>query len=156
MGLLRCPASFQRLMEGILRNISNVIVYIDDLLVHTQTHDKHQKVLDQVLDRLQMHNLKINLDKCFFGNKELSYSLSLRKVSSQEKTNLRPPKMQNHTRMLKQYARLSDSAIFSKLISRILQSSLLHCFGLHEKTQDIKVTLCLKKLWTLSAFSKIL
>jgi Reverse transcriptase (RNA-dependent DNA polymerase) len=72
MGLLRCPASFQRLMEGFLRNISNV-VYIDDLLVHTQTHDEHLKVLDQVLDRLQMHNLKINLDKCFFGNKELSY-----------------------------------------------------------------------------------
>jgi len=67
-GLLGCPASFQRLMEGVLTNISNVIVYIDDLLVHT-----HLKVLDQVLDRLQMNNLKINLDKCFFGNKEVSY-----------------------------------------------------------------------------------
>jgi hypothetical protein len=39
MGLLRCPDSFQCLMEGILRNISNIIVDIDDLLVHTQTHD---------------------------------------------------------------------------------------------------------------------
>jgi hypothetical protein len=39
MGLLGCPASFQRLMEDVLRNISNVIVYIDDLLVHTQTHE---------------------------------------------------------------------------------------------------------------------
>jgi hypothetical protein len=52
MGLLGCPASFQCLMEGVLRNISNVIVYIDDLLVHTQNHDDHLKVLDQVLDRL--------------------------------------------------------------------------------------------------------
>jgi len=50
-----------------LRNISN------DLLVHTQNHDDHQRVLNQVLDRLQTHNLKINLDKCFFGNKEVSY-----------------------------------------------------------------------------------
>ncbi len=32
MGLLGCPASFQRLMEGVLRDISNVLVYIDDLL----------------------------------------------------------------------------------------------------------------------------
>jgi hypothetical protein len=31
MGLLGCPASFKRLMEGIMRNISNVIVYIDDI-----------------------------------------------------------------------------------------------------------------------------
>ncbi len=56
-----------------LRNISNVIVYIDDLLVHTRNHEDHLKVLDQVLDRLQTNNLKINLDKCFFGNKEVSY-----------------------------------------------------------------------------------
>ncbi len=36
-------------------------------------HEDHLKVLDQVLDRLQTNNLKINLDKCFFGNKEVSY-----------------------------------------------------------------------------------
>jgi len=73
MGLLGCLASFQRLMEGVLRNISNVIVYIDDLLVHTKTHEHHLQVLEQVLHRLHSHNLKINLDKCFFGNKEVSY-----------------------------------------------------------------------------------
>jgi Reverse transcriptase (RNA-dependent DNA polymerase) len=73
MGLLGCPASFQRLMEGVLRNISNVIFYIDDLLVHTNTHEDHVKVLEQVLQRLHSNNLKINLDKCFFGNKEVSY-----------------------------------------------------------------------------------
>ncbi len=73
MGLLGCPASFQRLMEGVLRNIANVIVYIVDLLVHSQNHKDHLKVLEQVLDRIHTHNLKINLDKCFFGNKEVSY-----------------------------------------------------------------------------------
>jgi len=66
MVLLGCPASFQPLMEGVLRNISNVLVYIDDLLVHTQTHEDHLKVLDQVLKRLHTNNLKINLDKFFF------------------------------------------------------------------------------------------
>ena len=43
LGLLGCQASFQHLMEGVFRNISNVIVYIDDLLVHTQTHEDHLK-----------------------------------------------------------------------------------------------------------------
>jgi hypothetical protein len=60
-------------MEGILRDISNIIVYISDLLVHTKRHEEHLIILDKVLECLQRHNLKINLDKCFFGNKEVSY-----------------------------------------------------------------------------------
>jgi len=66
MGLLGCPTSFQCLMESVMRNI-------DDLLVHTKTHEDHLKDLEQVLEHLHSHNLKINLDKCFFGNKEVSY-----------------------------------------------------------------------------------
>jgi len=50
-----------------------LIVYIDDLLVHTKTHEDHLKVLDQVLDYLHHHNLKMNLDKCFFRIREVSY-----------------------------------------------------------------------------------
>jgi hypothetical protein len=73
MGLLGCPASLQRLMEGVLRNIPNVLVCIDDLLVHTDTHEKHLQVLDQVLSKLHKNHLKINLEKCVFGNKEVSY-----------------------------------------------------------------------------------
>jgi len=73
MGLLGCPASFQRLMEGMLCDIQNVLVYIEDLLVHTNTQEKHLKVLDQVLARLHKNHLKINLEKCVFGNKEVSY-----------------------------------------------------------------------------------
>jgi len=64
MGLLGCPASFQLLMEGVLRDIPNVLVYIDDILVHTDTHEKHLQVLDQVLARLHRNHLKINLEKC--------------------------------------------------------------------------------------------
>jgi len=73
MGLQGGPASFQRLMEVVLCDIQNVLVYIDDLLVHTDTHKKHLEVLDQVLPRLHKNHLKINLEKCIFGNKEVSY-----------------------------------------------------------------------------------
>ena len=73
MGLLGCPASFQRLMEAVLRNIKNVLVYIDDLLIHTATHEQHLQVLEQVFERLHSNHLKINLDKCVFGNQEVSY-----------------------------------------------------------------------------------
>jgi hypothetical protein len=72
MGPLGCPASFQRLMEGVLRNLQNVIVYINDLLVHSDMHDRHLLKLEQVLKQLSQNHLKINLDKCIFGNKEVS------------------------------------------------------------------------------------
>jgi hypothetical protein len=73
MGLLRCPASFQCLMEGVLQNLQNVIIYIDDLLVHSNTHNRHLQILEKVLEQLGQNHLKINLDKCIFGNKEVSY-----------------------------------------------------------------------------------
>jgi RNase H-like domain found in reverse transcriptase/Reverse transcriptase (RNA-dependent DNA polymerase)/Integrase zinc binding domain len=73
MGLLGCPASFQQLMEGVLRNLQNVIVYINDLLIHSDTHEQQLQILEQVLERLQQNHLKINLEKCIFGNKEVSY-----------------------------------------------------------------------------------
>ncbi len=49
MGLLGCPASFQHLMETVVNGLANVIVYIDDLLVHSATHPEHIIALDQVL-----------------------------------------------------------------------------------------------------------
>jgi hypothetical protein len=47
MGLLGYPASFQRLMEMIFRNIKNVIVYIYDLLIHSRTHKEHLESLEE-------------------------------------------------------------------------------------------------------------
>ena len=73
MGLLGSPASFQRLVEKTLEGIPNVIVYIDDLIIHTQSHEEHLKVLLKVFMRLFKHNLKINLKKCVFGSPEVSY-----------------------------------------------------------------------------------
>ena len=73
MGLLGCPASFQRLMEAAMQGIAKVIVYIDDLLIHSSSHEEQLQSLSAVLGRLVHHGLKINLDKCFFGNEEVSY-----------------------------------------------------------------------------------
>jgi Reverse transcriptase (RNA-dependent DNA polymerase) len=73
MGLLGCPASFQRLMEQVLRGLQNILIYFDDVLIHTDTHEKHLEALEQVLRRLHQHHLKIKLDKCLFGDKQVSY-----------------------------------------------------------------------------------
>ncbi len=41
MGSLGCPASFQRLMEQVLRGLNHILIYIDDVLIHTDTHEKN-------------------------------------------------------------------------------------------------------------------
>ncbi len=79
MGLLGCPASFQRLMEQVLRGLQNILIYIDDVLIHTDTHEKHLEALEQVLLRLHQHHLKINLEKCLFGDKQVSRKYQTRR-----------------------------------------------------------------------------
>jgi hypothetical protein len=73
MGLLGCPTSFQPLMETVVHGLANGIMYIDKLLIHSATHPEHITALDQVLQPLVQHHIKINLQKCFFGSKEVSY-----------------------------------------------------------------------------------
>jgi hypothetical protein len=48
-------------------------VYIDDLLIHTANHEDHLKVLEEVFEWLQQNHLEVNLEKCVFGNQEVSY-----------------------------------------------------------------------------------
>jgi len=71
MSLLGCPASCQRLLETVLKNISNVLVYIDDVLLHTATHKEHLKVLEKVFERLHQNHPKVNLYQKRYFNKKL-------------------------------------------------------------------------------------
>jgi transposase InsO family protein len=73
MGLLGCPASFQRLVELAMKGLVNVIVYIDDLLLHSKTHKEHRTQLAALFARLRNANLKVNLKKCEFGADNVSY-----------------------------------------------------------------------------------
>jgi len=149
MGLLGCPASFQRLMEGVLRNLQNVIVYIDDLLIHSDTHERHLQTLEQVLQRLQQNHLKINLEKCIFGNKEVSY---LGFTLTPE--GIKPGKNKLkaiETAKIRQTSRRSDlSWVFatsSGPTSRTSQSSLLPCLSSTGRTLDTKEDRYQKMPW---------
>ena len=66
MGLASAPSAFQRLVELVVKGINNVVVYIDDLIIHSKTHEEHLKRLDEVFTRLAAHNLRANLKKCVF------------------------------------------------------------------------------------------
>jgi hypothetical protein len=73
MGLASAPSAFQRLVEQVVKGIDNVVVYIDDLIIHSRTHEDHLKTLDAVFTRLASHDLRVNLKKRVFGSSETSY-----------------------------------------------------------------------------------
>lgn len=74
-GLKNSPATFQRLMDNILRGISNeyCCVYLDDIIVYSTSLAEHMIRLEEVFKRLRKANLKIQLDKTEFLRREINY-----------------------------------------------------------------------------------
>eukprot|EP00253_Pinus_taeda_P032186 PITA_32186 len=68
-GLTNAPATFLRLMDDILRPFTNsfVVVYLDDILIFSQSWEEHLHHIQQVLQTLRKHKLCANLEKCTFG-----------------------------------------------------------------------------------------
>ena len=73
MGLKSCPGGFQRLVELAMLGLKSVIVYIDDLILHSSDHESHRRGLQLMFDRLRKTGLKVNLRKCTFGSSNVSY-----------------------------------------------------------------------------------
>ena len=73
MGLKGSPASFQRLMDTVMQDLTNVQTYIDDCLIHSDSEENHIAHIRGCFMRLREYNLKINLAKCEFGKKEVPY-----------------------------------------------------------------------------------
>ena len=72
-GVSSAPSIFQRTMEGILRGIPNVCVYIDDILVTGQSEQEHLNTLEDVLTRLAEAGLRLKKAKCSFLQLSVEY-----------------------------------------------------------------------------------
>jgi hypothetical protein len=66
-GLCNSPAIFQNMMNDIFKDLVNqniVIVYIDDILIYTESKEKHNKIVAEVLKRLEDNDLYVKPEKC--------------------------------------------------------------------------------------------
>ena len=72
-GISSAPGIFQRVMENILRGISKVVVYLDDILITGANDDEHLKHLSEVLSRMQQAGLRLREDKCEFMSPSVVY-----------------------------------------------------------------------------------
>ncbi len=74
-GLHNGPATFQRLMQLVLRPVLGKIAYVflDDIIVFSRTFEEHVRDLEQVLSLIAKAGLKVSPEKCEFGRGSLKY-----------------------------------------------------------------------------------
>ena len=103
-GLSNSPATYQRLMEECLGplNMKICVIYLDDLIIFSDSFEQHLERLDIVLTRLRECNLKLSPDKCFFLQERVKF---LGHVVSSEGIETDPDKIEK----IKNWPRPSNS-----------------------------------------------
>ena len=74
-GLKNSGIAFQKALQQILFpfNSNNIIIYIDDILILSETFEQHLSLVQKVLNTLHGNGLKIKVKKCEFFRDEVSY-----------------------------------------------------------------------------------
>ena len=75
-GLTNSPTTFQTMMNDIFRELimeGVVVVYLDDILIFTETIEEHQDVTRRVMELLNKHKLFLKPDKCEFEKTKVEY-----------------------------------------------------------------------------------
>ena len=66
-GITNSPATFQGIMNEILKDMVNegkVAVFVDDILVGTETEEGYNEIVEEVLRRLEENDLYVKPEKC--------------------------------------------------------------------------------------------
>ena len=60
-------------MENLFKDVPDVLCYLDDLLISSETEAAHEKLLNRVFQKLQDSGLKVKPEKCEISVPELLY-----------------------------------------------------------------------------------
>ena len=72
-GLKNAAQAFQRLMDTVFQGMVFVFVYLDDILVASNSAAEHLTHPHQVFAQLRQHGLVVNAAKCLFGQSEIDF-----------------------------------------------------------------------------------
>ena len=75
MGITNATETFQRMMNQVLKGLLYTIceVYLDDIIIYSNTIEEHIEHVKQVVNRLNEYNLKIKLEKCKIAEQQIEY-----------------------------------------------------------------------------------
>ncbi|GFO45342.1 reverse transcriptase [Plakobranchus ocellatus] len=72
-GMINSGATLTRAVKKLLCGMDNVVDYIDDLLIHTETWEAHVKTLSELFKRLQEANFTVRSVKCLLGSRTVNF-----------------------------------------------------------------------------------
>ena len=74
-GLCNAPATFQRCMQNVLGelNLTYCLIYLDDVIIYSETEEEHLTRLRAVFERLRLNGLRLKPSKCKFFQREIVY-----------------------------------------------------------------------------------
>lgn len=72
-GMRNAPATFQRLVNKVLKGVVDCEAYLDDVVIYSSSWSQHVAQLEEVFHRLAVANLTLNLAKCEFGQATVTY-----------------------------------------------------------------------------------
>ena len=75
-GLTNLLATFQVMMNDLLRDLvveKKIVVFIDDVIIATETEEGHNKIVEIVLRRLEKNDLFVKPEKCVWKVKEVGF-----------------------------------------------------------------------------------
>jgi len=75
-GMMNSPTTFQAMMNEILRDMINkrkVAVFVDNVLVGTETEKGHDEIVEEVLRRLEENNLYVKPKKCTWKVRKIGF-----------------------------------------------------------------------------------
>ena len=70
------PATFQTMINDLFRDLINqgdTVTFIDDILVAIDTEEGHDKLVEEVLKRLEENDLSMKLEKCKWKVREVEF-----------------------------------------------------------------------------------
>ena len=75
-GMTNSPAIFQMMMNKILRDMINegkVAVFVDNMLVRTETEEGYDEIVEEVLRRLEENDLYVKPEKCVWKVRKIGF-----------------------------------------------------------------------------------
>jgi len=75
-GLTNSPATFQAMMNELLRDLINtgkVAVFIDNVIVRTETEEGHNELVVEIIKRLEENDLYVKPEKCKWKVREIGF-----------------------------------------------------------------------------------
>jgi len=74
-GLTNAPATFQTMIDHVLRRQLDrfVVVYLDDILIFSETLEEHKKHVHEILQTLQDNKLLVEREKCEFHKQKVEF-----------------------------------------------------------------------------------